>query len=177
MIHAARQRLSNYRLNSGNGVMVWNLLMLAFLGYITWNLRSPVAQAVMGGTIVLSAVLGYAIVPLARWRFQIAVKVMNTARWVGIIIIALNFFNLVPVPLLAVLAGLALLIWSLSASFWLITEPGVLTSRGQEELIRRYGEPELPHAHAAEAPHDDDFEDQPPHDSAPHTDRFGSRQS
>lgn len=173
MIHAARQRISNYRLNSGNGVMVWNLLMLAFLGYITWNLRSPVAQAVMGGTIVLSAVLGYIIVPVARCRFQLAVNVMNTARWIGIAILALNFFNLLPVPLLAVLAGLALLIWSLSASFWLVTEPGVLTSRGQEELIRRYGEPEPAYA---EAPHEEDPDDQPPQGPAQHTDRFGSRQ-
>ncbi len=157
MIHAARQRLSNYRLNSGNGVLVWNVLMLAGLGFVIFNLRSPVAQAVMGGTIVLAAILGYVIVPVARWRFALAVKVMNTVRWIGIIVLALNFFNLLPMPSLAVLGALAMLIWSLSASFWLVTQPGVLTARGQEELIRRYGDPESDHAGSD----DGDFEDQP----------------
>jgi hypothetical protein len=173
MIAAARQRLSNYRLNSGNGVMVWNILMLAFLGYVVWNLRSPLAQIIMGMTVVLSAVLGYAIVPVARWRFPLAVNAMHTARWAGIAILAVNFFNLYPLPAYAMLGALALLIWSLSASFWLVTEPGVLTPRGQEELIRRYGAPEP--AYAPE-PHDPDADDQPPQDPAPHTDRFGSRQ-
>ncbi len=156
MIAAFRERLSTYRLNSGNGVLVWNLLMLAFLGYIIWNLRSPTDQIIMGLTIAVSAVFGVVILPVARWRFPLAVKAMSAARWTGILILALNFFGLVPMPLIAILAALALLIWSLSASFWLITEPGVLTPRGQEELIRRYGDPEptdQPRHNPAEAPY------------------------
>lgn len=173
MIHAARQRISNYRLNSGGGAMVWNILMLAFLGYIIWNLRSPLAQLIMGVTLVVAAVLSYAIVPLARWRFKLAVNAMSVARWTAIGIFAVNFFNLYPVHPLGMLGALALIIWAFSASFWLITEPGVLTSRGQETLIRRYGEPEPAYA---EAPHEEDPDDQPPQGPAQHTDRFGSRQ-
>ncbi len=152
MIAAFRERLSNYRLNSGNGVVVWNLLMLAFLGFMIWNMRSPIAQIMMGLVIGVAAIFGVVIIPVARWRFPLAFKAMNAARWIGIGILALNFFNLVPMPPIAILGALGLLIWSLSASFWLITEPGVLTLRGQEELIRRYGTPEEPVHQPADAP-------------------------
>jgi hypothetical protein len=167
MLTATRERLSNYRLNAGNTAIVWNVVMLALLSFFIWNTRDPMAQLAMGLTVLVAASFGYVIIPVARWRFPLAFKSMTTARWVAIGILIVNLLNLYPMPPAAMLAALALLIWSLSASFFLITEPGVLTPRGQEELIRRYGAPDQAPDFEAPNPGHPDSSDRPDHPDRP----------
>lgn len=137
MIAALQDRIAQYRLNTPGSATAWNLLMFALIGYVIWSAGSPVAQAAIGGAVLAGLASGAAIIPLSRWRFRLAVRTMTTVRWVAIGLWALYFFKIVPLPGVVLLTGLAMLMWSLSASFWLVSEPTVLTQTGEENLLRR----------------------------------------
>lgn len=137
MLTAARDRVALYRLNIGTTGAVWNALLLVLLLAFAITNPSPIVQLALTGTIGVALAMGYVAVPLVRWRPDIAARLMSTARWVGIVLIAINFFQPGTLPAGVSLLALGLLMWSMSGYFWVISEPGVLTERGQETLLRR----------------------------------------
>lgn len=137
MLTAARDRVALYRLNIGGTGAVWNGLILVALVSLAATNPVPAARIALGATIAVALGLGYAIVPLARWRITLAARAMSLARWSGIGILAVNFIQPGTLPAGFTLLAIGLLLWSMAGYFWIITEPGVLTQRGQETLLRR----------------------------------------
>lgn len=137
MLNNLRDRIDTYRMNTGTGWALWNLGVLGFVTWLVLRTGNTVLQILAGTILATALVAGVVIIPIARANPRLANRLIQAAQWTAIIIIAIDWTNAVTLPALAHLGVMALLMWTLSASFWFISSPGVLTATGLRTLQRR----------------------------------------
>ena len=140
-----RDRIDTYRMNTGTGWALWNLLILGFVVWTIVRTGNTVLQVFAGAVLASALIAGAIIIPIARRNTRLANRLIQTAQWTAIIMIAVDWTNTVQIPLLGHLGILALIMWSLSASFWFISSPGILTATGIRALHKRAARDQLEH--------------------------------
>jgi len=137
MTGAIGRRFARYHANTGSFGVVWSLLLIALLGYRVANSSSVTVRVVLGGLLLISLVLGWLIIPIARWKPSLASRLISILNWGVIGLLLADLTGLVAVHPLAWLVGICVLVWTISAGFWFVSEPYIMTPQGQKKWARQ----------------------------------------
>lgn len=131
------ERISTYRNNVSTGSLAWNLLLMVLVIYLVSNMRTPTASAMLVAVIAAGLVCGTAVLPFTRTRARAVARAIDIAWWLAVVCFGVNFFGISPQPLVTALAVPFIVMFGLSASFWLLSTPGMMTQHAYQRLMRR----------------------------------------
>lgn len=135
-----RERIAIYRMNTGTGWALWNLFIIGYVGWLVLRTADPFLKVIAGVILFSALITGWLILPISRLHFRLATRLISLAQWTAIAGIIVGWFNILPVPILAYLGILALMMWALSASFWITSSPGVLTTTGIKNYHKKFAQ-------------------------------------
>lgn len=134
-MRAIIDRFSNYRRNLGTAGFVWNLLIVLLLVHFATTFRSPMATALLVAVFASGAILGLAIIPIHDRSPAAASHIQRATWWLLLACCSVNFFNVSPAPVATVLGVFFLACFVLSANFWIMSSPGVMSTRAYKAML------------------------------------------
>lgn len=133
-----RERIENYRTNTGTGWAIWNLLIVGYFAVLVLRTADPLLQAIAGFCLVAALLTGWLIMPIASFNFRFAVNLVRIVQLACVGVILVSFLKLVQFHVLVYVAMIAVMMWVFAANFWLISGNNVLTTTGAKYHQKRY---------------------------------------
>lgn len=137
MLSNIRDRIDAYRMNIGTAWALWNLVILCFIVWLIVRTGNTFLQALAAVVLATAFLAGAIVIPIVAHNARLAANLIQAARWIAIILFTLAWTNTIPTHPLVHLGVLAMLMWSMSASFWFISTPGIVTATGLRNLEKR----------------------------------------